>query len=429
LASWSPTLRGSAQVVEVCTATGCDRHGETPGDLAVLRDPDDLGLVAGPLSVACCFDREVGGSPQECARVLRAVRAALADHGVAVFTAADQVEPCLAGAGFGEWERTDVSDPALAGPAGGASVLVARAVRRRPAARPELLNHADLLRLVKRSRSPSLDTPGTTMVVPIRNEARNLFPFCTFLERMTNTLGSRREIVLVVNGSNDDSERIAREWAEGTTLDARVLTSEPGIVPAFRTGAADSRFGGFIGKLDADVIVHPFLLDSLELHLLSAQRLSVTHAEPLPADSFSHFSEPDHRPEAASPRLYFNGKASLYRSNPFHWPDVAELPLTPRAEDVFFSFYLAYLEGPASIGRAPGGYVFQKTIRTFEDLVGMLSRTRSEIRRHTSVCPGFAPLSLLFDQQVFSAGYRQLLAEAAPHVRDVDHWVRLESTK
>jgi len=400
------------------------------GGTAALRSPYNLESLVRGLSVACCFDPEIGASQHQRTQLLRALRLVLADHGIAVFSAAaDQVEPFLAPAGFGEWERTEVSDPTLAELAGGASILVARAERRRPAAGPELVSHADLLHLTERSIPRSRAAPGTTMVVPIRNEARNLFAFCSFLERMTNVLRSRREFVLVVNGSDDDSESIAREWAAGTDLDARVLTSQPGIIQAFQVGAESSRFGGFIGKLDADVIVHPFLLDALELHLLSTERLRVTHAEPLPADSFSRFSEPDHRPEAVSPRLYFNGKASLYRSNPFYWPDVTQLPFTPRAEDVFLSFYLAYTEGPSSIGLAPGGYVFQKTISTFDDLVGMLSRTQSEIRRLTAACPAFAPLSLLFDQKIFSSGYLKLLREAAPRVRDVNDWVRLESTK
>lgn len=425
--AWPTSLQRPAHIVDVCTSHPCTRRaGVERSHLTRVRYDRGLSVPDGSLSVLCCFDTDTDTDTQERLRLLRECRRAVADHGVAIFRLPkDAAGSMLHSAGFAEWQRIS-DDRGLARLALAPSLFVAYAEARRPAPAPEPFREADLrTRLSARTATP----PGTTMVVPVRNEERHLFAFFSFLERVTNHVGSRREFIVVLNGCHDRSEQIARDLASSSPLDVRVITSEPGIVPAFRAGAAARGRPGFVGKLDADVIVHPLMLDALELDMLANPQRWVTHAEPLPLDAFSRYSEPDHRPQAASRRLYFNGKASLYRSDPFQWPDVATFPERPRAEDVFFSFYLAFFVGIEAIGLAPGAFVYQQTLSTFGDLVRMLSRTRSEIRRLTAAFAGFAPVAPIFEQRIFSAGYREALARAAPLVVDVDEWVRLESTK
>ncbi|MER7282671.1 glycosyltransferase [Dactylosporangium sp. NPDC000244] len=370
---------------------------------------DDAVLPAGSASVTvlCCLD-----GPFDPV-LLRECRRVLDDRGVAFF--GSTVDPAaLSDAGFCDRYVA----PAPAALTSERQVLITHAGPRLPA--PPA---------VARSVTSNGPAQRTTMVIPVRNERRNLPTFFAFLENATNELDSTREFVVVVNGCNDGSEEVARDLAAGSTLDVRVVTSPPGIVAAFRTGISQSTMDGFVGKLDADVIVHPRLLDALESHLVADDRLWVTHAEPLPADSFSRFSEPDHRAESASPRRYFNGKASLYRGNPFQWKDVDGFAARLRAEDVFFSFYLSWFAGLDAIGLAPGAYVYQKTIRDLPDLVRMLSRTRSEIGRLVRAFPGFALLNPVFDQKVFSPAWAELLAEAAALTEETEEWLRLESTK
>lgn len=398
--------------------------GQTlPASGSVVMGSPDSALPARAVSVISLFaPPPVGLNSQET--LLTRCRRSLKTDGVLLlapgWAAAGSAAARL---GFAEWS-TQEAGPVLAKQARSRSVVVARASARIPGTAPTICTSRDL-----RDRVARYGPAVSTFVVPVRDEQDNLQKFFAFLEGATNHLQSEREFIAVVNGCTDQSERIARSIARRSSLDLRVITSTAGIVPALAAGITARRLHGFVGKLDADIIVHPLMLDALEHDLLSRRHLKVTHAEPLPADAFCEFSAPDHRLDLVSRRLYFNGKASLYRSDPFGWPTIPSLLPFVRAEDILLSFYAAHYHGHDAIGLARNAVCYQRTVGTFPDLVRMLSRTRSEINRILQAEPKFAALTHLFDQRSFSPSWSQLVGRAAEEVVECDEWLRLPSTK
>lgn len=268
-----------------------------------------------------------------------------------------------------------------------------------------------------------------TFVVPVRDEAENLPKFFSFLEYASTNVPGEREFVVVLNGCTDGSAEISRRYAAGSTLDVRIVESEPGIVPAFRTGITARRLDGYVGKLDADVVIHPHALDLMHHHLDAHPEVLVTYAEPVPIDSAQLYNRPEHHPAESSRRLYFNGKASLYRSDPFSLPGVAPLADELRAEDIFLSFYFVYFHGLNSVGRTPHAIVYHKTIGSYDDLVRMISRTKSEIARILQLVPDFGVLELVLAQEIVPGEYRAILERAGMDAGYVDDWLRLPTTK
>lgn len=268
-----------------------------------------------------------------------------------------------------------------------------------------------------------------TFVVPVRDEAENLPKFFSFLENASHDATEAREFVVVLNGCTDTSAEVARRCAAGTELDVRLVESEPGIVPALRAGIAARRLDGYVGKLDADVIIHPYALDLMHYRLDAHPDVFVTYSEPVPIDAAQSYNRPEHNPAELSRRLYFNGKASLYRSDPFVLPGVASVADDLRAEDVFLSFYLTYFHGLESIDRTPHAIVYHKTIGSYQDLVAMISRTRSEIGRILRRIPEFGVLDQVLAQEAAPGEYRALLERAETEARYVDDWTRLVTTK
>jgi hypothetical protein len=171
------------------------------------------------------------------------------------------------------------------------------------------------------------------------------------------------------------------------------------------------------------------VMDRLHLTLSNRPTAFVAYAEPRATNPSVVFNRPDHVPGSMTRRLYFNGKASLYRADPFALPGVADMVSELRAEDVFLSFYLAYFGGLDAIVLAPGAEVGHRTLQTYDDLVRMLSRTRSEIERIGAVYPPFLALSGVLEQQILDAAYREVHARATGAAFKTDAWLRLGSTK
>jgi hypothetical protein len=196
-----------------------------------------------------------------------------------------------------------------------------------------------------------------------------------------------------------------------------------------RAGIAARRLDGYVGKLDADVVIHPHALDLMHRHLDAHPDILVTYAEPVPIDAAQLYNRPEHNPAESTQRLYFNGKTSLYRSDPFALPGVAAVADELRAEDVFLSFYFTYFHGLGSIERTPHAIVYHKTIGSYCDLVAMISRTRSEIGRILRRVPEFRILELVLTQETAPGEYRALLERAEMETGYVDDWTRLATTK
>ena len=96
-------------------------------------------------------------------------------------------------------------------------------------------------------------TPLVTVVLPVRDGAATL-------EAALRSLGAQTfdgfEVIVVDDGSGDDSARVARRWVRRDGRFRLVRTPPGGIVSALRRGLAEAR-GTLVARMDADDICHP----------------------------------------------------------------------------------------------------------------------------------------------------------------------------
>lgn len=280
-------------------------------------------------------------------------------------------------------------------------------------------------------RASNSDGPRmASYVVPASNEAKGLPRFLASLEEVKNTFDTAREFIFVLNGCIDDSERIIRQYIDYSGQNLHVVESERGIVTAFRRGVESRRLDGFVGKIDADVVIHPHALDLMERCLVENHQARVTYAEPLTHDAENPFNVLSHNPEFATRRNYYTGKTSLYRTDPFAEPVMSSRSAwTFATEDVPLSFNFAYYYGLASIVRAPGACVFEKCVENYDDFCAQVWRAECEISRVLQAAPYFSKLLPAMRQDVTYEPLRELIQKALSVPRTVADWTRLESTK
>lgn len=272
-------------------------------------------------------------------------------------------------------------------------------------------------------------TPAT-FIVPIHNEERNLVHFLSSLDRSSNRINAQREFIFVINGCTDNSEEIVTQYLENTKLSVKLVHSAKGILTALQQGIKERTYQGFVGKLDADCIIHSHALDLMQMYLTENPNVSVTYSEPQPKDNLTPYNQAEHISHLRSKRLFFHGRTSLYRTNPFIELTNEEPPPTLRAEDYFFSFFYTYFRGLSSIARTPHAIVYGKSIQTFSDLAIQISRANAEIDRVCAIYPPFAVVRKLLDREIFPGPYKDIVEAATGQVQEeTTGWTRLESTK
>lgn len=265
-------------------------------------------------------------------------------------------------------------------------------------------------------------------VITVYNEEKNLPHLLSFLENTKNETNAQREFIFVLNGCDDKSEEILLRYTRESRLNTKVIHSEPAILNAFKEGIKSRTLDGFIGRFDADIILHPHVLDLMQIYLHENKNTQVTYAEPITFQTPSDFNEPVYMPEIMSKRLYYTGKTSLYRNDPrLIYSKMTEDLI---ADDIFNSFYFIYYFGFDSIARTPNALVYENIIDNFDDLVSQLSRSSSEITRIFKDFPEFEPIGKIVEQNVDPySRYGKLYFEALKKIKYVDGWTRLESTK
>lgn len=274
------------------------------------------------------------------------------------------------------------------------------------------------------------DAVPASFIIPVHNEAKNLPHFLTFLEAAQNQTETKREFIFVTNGCTDDSEEIIQRYVKGSSLDMRLIHSAKGILPAFIAGIQSRSVHGFIGKLDADTILHPHALDLMHMHLVETPEAQVTYSEPMPLDSQTEFNEAEHNPLIRSRRLYLHGRASLYRDSPANELKIGEARGILKAEDIFMSFFYTYFYGFGAISRAPHALVYGRTASNYEELVSQASRSKSEITRILRAFPPFSILRTALDREVYAGDYRKVTNQVQSEATsDIQDWTRLEGTK
>lgn len=310
------------------------------------------------------------------------------------------------------------------------SILVFASMKKIPHAHDESLGEKEFQKKCDSFRKKYTKNPPTSFIIPVYNEEKNLRQFLTFVENSKNNTNTKREYIFVINGCTDKSEEVLVRYLDQSLLDWKLLKSDKGITPAYKKGIEERNLDGFIGKLDADVVLHPHLLDLMQMDMVENENLQVTYAEPTPLDAVNIYNANDHRAELMSKRLYFTSKASICREDPFVKHDLEEILKGVMAEDIFLSFYYAYYYGLDSIGRTPHGLVYCKTVGNFEDLVKQQSRAESDIKRLFEAHPSFAILGRIMEQEVYpGTDYYSLMVKARANKKYVEEWTRIMSTK
>ncbi len=310
------------------------------------------------------------------------------------------------------------------------SILVFASMKKVPHKHDESLGEKEFQKKCEVFRKKYTKNPPTSFIIPVYNEEKNLRQFLTFVENSENKTNTKREYIFVINGCTDNSEEVLVRYLKQSLLDWKLLKSDKGITPAYKKGIEERNLDGFIGKLDADVVLHPHLLDLMQMDMVENENLQVTYAEPTPLDAINAYNANDHNARLMSKRLYFTSKASICREDPFVKHDLEEILKGVMAEDIFLSFYYAYYYGLDSIGRTPNGLVYCKTLGNFEDLVKQQSRADSDIKRLFEAHPSFAILGRIMEQEVYSGTeYHSLVEKARVNKKYVEEWTRIMSTK
>ena len=290
------------------------------------------------------------------------------------------------------------------------------------------LTDDEFLSKCKYFKKKYLDPIPATYIITVCNEENNLPHFIVFLENTKDNTGAEREFIFVLNGCSDKSEEILVKYTKKSCLNIKIAHSEIAILNAFKTGIRSRTLNGFIGRLDADIILHPHTLDLMQIFLHENNGTHVTYSEPVTFQSLTEFNQPVYEPEIMSKRLYYTGKTSLYRNN----PNLIYKNMTKDliADDIFSSFHLVYYYGFDAIARTPNALIYENVIDNFDDLVSQLSRSYSEIKRIFKSFPHLEPLGKIMEQNINpSSKYFDLISKAERKKKYINNWTRLESTK
>jgi glycosyltransferase involved in cell wall biosynthesis len=107
--------------------------------------------------------------------------------------------------------------------------------------------------------------PSLSLVLPCRNEARNLETLLPLLLVRLGRLAERWEVVLVDDGSTDDTVAVMRKWCQRPGFAAVELSRNFGKEAALTAGLAQAR-GQVVVSMDADLQHPPRLLEDMLAH-------------------------------------------------------------------------------------------------------------------------------------------------------------------
>ena len=109
------------------------------------------------------------------------------------------------------------------------------------------------------------ERPSLSLVVPCRNEARNLETLLPLLVARLSKLADRWEVVLVDDGSTDDTAAVMRKWSAHPGFRAVQLSRNFGKEAALTAGLEQTQ-GQVVVCMDADLQHPPRLLEDMLAH-------------------------------------------------------------------------------------------------------------------------------------------------------------------
>ncbi len=113
-----------------------------------------------------------------------------------------------------------------------------------------------------RLQRPQVALPSISCVVPCFNEARNLGTLLPELERMLRATGLRWEVIVVNDGSTDDTDLVLGAWCERPGIRGLSLSRNFGKEAALTAGLGAAR-GDAVVLLDGDMQHTPALVRAM----------------------------------------------------------------------------------------------------------------------------------------------------------------------
>jgi len=238
-----------------------------------------------------------------------------------------------------------------------------------------------------------------SILIPVNDEEANL---PTFLEQLRKTvseleeLGLDFEVIFVLNGCTDSSAAIISNFIDSDKKQrSGMCESEIGIMSAFKKGLNVRTKSGLVAKIDVDTLFDYWTIPLLIRELISDRKKQVTYAEVRPLEELpNRFNMGEYYQEFRSTRLYYHGRVSLYRSNPFdYFPEGLIDKTGVLVEDMVFSALYAYYFGLDSMGPAKGAFARSAHPTSFDMDVRKFDRCRTEIDKIEAVFPQLKILS------------------------------------
>ncbi|GAC1532746.1 MAG: glycosyltransferase family 2 protein [Ramlibacter sp.] len=118
---------------------------------------------------------------------------------------------------------------------------------------------------IGRPTSQRPERPSLSLVLPCRNEARNLETLLPLLLARLSRLADRWEVVMVDDGSTDDTTGVMRRWAAHPGFRCVELSRNFGKEAALTAGLEQAQ-GQVVVSMDADLQHPPRLLEDMLAH-------------------------------------------------------------------------------------------------------------------------------------------------------------------
>lgn len=282
---------------------------------------------------------------------------------------------------------------------------------------------------------------GLSIIIPVRNEESNLNQFLDSLLRVNYSANSirDREYIFAINGCTDGSkEKIKKFIALHSELPIILIECETGIINAFKSGILARKLCGYVGKLDADIIIHPEAIDRMYMMMRSNVNIQATYSEPVATGEKNQYNWQAFHPEARSQRLFIHGRASMYRTSPFDLFDFNQiLRSNVLTEDILLSYAYALHYGMNAIKVTPGAIIYYKPQTEKLDKEKKIQRTKKEIQKIESFFPYFKSFRSILERKEFGCSEFALLPSEQHHASNIaklsqsdkEEWDRLESSK
>lgn len=238
-----------------------------------------------------------------------------------------------------------------------------------------------------------------SILIPMHNESKQLPAFFKQLEGTLKELDSLEvecEVIFIANGCTDNSPKVLQRYVNSRQdKRIRMTKSDKGILNAFRKGLRERKKQGLIAKIDIDTSFDYWTVPLLINEIISDQKKQVTYAEVCPLEETpNRFNMAEFFQDFRTVRLYYHGRVSLYRTNPFdYFPEELVAEAGTLVEDMIFSCLYAYYFGLDSMGPAKGALVKSTQPTSFDMGIRKFDRCKSEIEKIEQTFPQLRILS------------------------------------